>query len=221
MPEFKLEEKSFSDSLIKSSEKYLHEYRWQVLTGLVGLLFVGGGIFVLGSGFFEQPKVEVLGIETQENMGSKGNMGAKVVVEISGAVEKPGVYELENGKRTEDLLISSGGLTASSDRAWVEKNINRATKLADGQKVYIPKIGEIRETLPAGRQVGVVEGNVESKINVNSASLKELDSLSGIGEARAQAIIDNRPYGTIEELVSKKVLPKSVFEKIRESIAAY
>lgn len=217
MSEFKLEDDGFSDSLLKSSEKYLHEYRWQVLTGLVGLLLVGGGIFVLGSGFFEQPKVEVLGSSIGE-IGGIREIGGKIIVEISGEVEKPGVYELEKDKRIEDLLISSGGLTFKSDKTWVEKNLNRAQKLVDGQKVYIPRLGEIREI----REIGGIKTteNVESKININSASLKELDSLSGIGEVRAQAIIDNRPYGTIEELVSKKVVPKSVFEKIKESIIA-
>lgn len=201
---------------LKSSEEFVSRNRWQVLSALVGLVFVAGGIFLFGSSFFEQPKVEILGAESQ---GNQGNMGAEIVAEISGEVQKPGVYKLASNSRVDDLLISAGGLSSSADRTYVEKNINRAGKLVDGQKIFIPKIGEVRDIGAVGGETQQ-KASINSKININSASLKELDSLSGVGAVRAQAIIDNRPYGTIEQLVEKKVLTKSVFDKIKDNIIA-
>ena len=128
------------------------------------------------------------------------------MVDLSGAVIKPGVYELKQGTRINDLLIQAGGLSAVADRDWVAKNLNLADELIDGKKYYIPSTGEKA---------------VEGLIDINSASLSQLESLEGIGEKRAQDIVSNRPYGTIDDLASKKIIPASVFNKIQEKISAY
>jgi competence protein ComEA len=59
------------------------------------------------------------------------------------------------------------------------------------------------------------------KININSASAQQLDTLPGIGTVRAQKIIDNRPYSTINDLVKKKVLGEGIFEKLKDQISVY
>ena len=81
---------SASNSFFQKGETLLQNNRWAVLASLVGLLFVGGGIFLLGSNLFEQPKVEVLGVASSSQSPSE----QKIVVEISGNVETPGVYNL-------------------------------------------------------------------------------------------------------------------------------
>jgi competence protein ComEA len=214
---------SSDSSLFKSGESLLQNNRWTIVSSLVGLVLVGGGIFIFGSKFLEQPKVEIIkDADTVEKTQSE----EIVVVEISGYVESPGVYKFAKESRIEDLLIAAGGLNKSADRNYVEKNINRAGKLSDGQKVYIPKEGEVTSStvLSQGTVKGVsTTSSIDTagdKLNVNSASLKDLDSLTGIGATRAQAIIDHRPYSTIDDLVSKKVLPKSVFDKIKDQIMA-
>lgn len=196
----------------------MEQYRLFLAAGLGGLLLLFGGFSFL-SGIFDQPKIEVL--ESGGVGGLEGDKG-KITVEIAGAVVKAGVYELLASDRVDRLLIASGGLSAEADRAYVAKNLNRAAKLIDGQKIYIPKQGD-PTTLKATSGQGVsggVAGMQTVLININSASQKELESLKGIGPARASSIIENRPYMSIEELVSKKVLGKKVFEEIKGQITA-
>jgi len=158
-------------------------------------------------------------------MGEKGV--ESIVVEIAGAVEKRGVFKLPQGSRVQDLLILAGGLSPDADRAWVEKHVNLAAKLNDGQKIYIPSKSEQSSQKSAKNNPGEEEhsesvmGSMQTLVNINTASQKELESLPGIGPVYAQKIIEQRPYSSIEELVSKKVLKPSLFEKIKDRISVY
>ena len=202
------------NNLQELAEALLYRYRYFIISLVLGMVFLVAGYIIFNSKVFEGTKIEVLGTTEAE-------IENDLVIEISGSVEKPGVYKLKFDSRVDDLLILAGGLSALADRLWVEKNINRALKLVDGQKVYIPKIGDFGQGIIAGTSI-TNEGitSLGDKVNINSASIKELDSLTGIGEVRAQAIVENRPYRAIDELVSKKVLPKSVFEKLKKDIIA-
>ncbi len=142
----------------------------------------------------------------------------EIVVEISGAVQKEGVYSLPSGSRVNDLLVIGNGLSVDADRGWVDKNINRAAKLVDGQKIYIPFA---RETTQSGSEQNPNGDRGSGSININSASLSELDTLPGIGQAYASNIIEHRPYSNSEELVSKGALKQYVFDKIKNSITVY
>jgi competence protein ComEA len=132
----------------------------------------------------------------------------EIYVDVSGEVEKAGVYKLENGARMKDALAAAGGLSSKADREFVAQSINLAEKLIDGQKVFIPGYEQVK-------------GVQTSKININKADLTSLETLSGVGAVRAQAIVDNRPYQSIEDLVKKKVLSASVYEKIKDKISVY
>lgn len=204
-------------NLLQKLEAKLFENRIVATTILLGLLLVGFGLFLFRSGVFEGTTVEVLQ-ESSEEAGLPA--GRQVTVEIAGAVEKPGVYELLASERVERLLIEAGGLSAEADRDWVEKNLNRAAKLVDGQKIYIPRAGEIRNGGYGGVGGGKIAGSSSALVNLNTASVSELESLWGIGEARAKAIIDNRPYSSVQELLSKKVVPQNVYERIKDEITA-
>lgn len=197
-------------------EKTVFKFRYPIIVFLVGLLLVGGGTFLWRAGVFEGTKVEVI----ESNPVREDSLTGQVVVEISGAVEKPGVYELLASDRVERLLIASGGLSSDADRAWVEKNLNRASKLIDGQKIYIPTVGESSTGSTGSTSTTGVKGTVMGLININTASASELDGLWGIGPARSQAIIDGRPYSSVEELLSKKIVPSNVYERIRDEITA-
>lgn len=199
----------------ESIQKFIFKNRWVVVSGFIGLIFVGLGVFFLRAGVFEGTEIEVL-----EATGSGGLASSEVIVEISGAVEKPGVYKLLASERLERLLIEAGGLAADADREWAEKNLNRAAKLLDGQKIYIPKEGEnIKSTTGTTSTTGI-KNNQPGSINLNTASAGELDSLPGIGAVRARAIIDSRPYSSPQELLNRKIIPQSVYEKIKERISA-
>lgn len=196
-------------------EEFILKNRWVIVSGLVGLIFIGFGVFSFRARIFEGTKIEILEATKGGNFAS-----GEVVVEISGAVEKPGVYKLLASERIERLLIEAGGLAAEADREWVEKNLNRAAKIIDGQKIYVPKTGEARLRTKELGGNGSVAGVSSGLVNLNTASASELDSLPGIGAVRAQAIIDNRPYSSPQELLSRKVIPQSVYEKIKDKVIA-
>lgn len=188
--------------------KVIKEYLALILLGVVG-----GGILIFGLWkmiYVEDIKVEVVKGEEQ------GSELKEAVVDIAGAVEKPGLYKLPAESRIGDALVVAQGLAANADREWVAKNINLAEIIKDGGKVYIPRQSEKAESQVDGK--GVITAG---KININTASISELDTLSGIGEVRAKAIFDNRPYTQIEELMSKAKIPASVYEKIKDSVTLY
>ena len=91
--------------------------------------------------------------------------------------------------------------------------------MADGQKVYVPKIGE-SVSQSVGGSVGQIAGeSVSQLVNINVASESELDKLPGIGPVTAQKIISSRPYSSLEDLLTKKVVSQSTYEKIKDLIS--
>lgn len=181
-------------------EEILNKYRRQFFLAIGGLILVAVGLlsFLLTSQ--KEPEIEIISSEENEEI---------IFVYLEGAIEKPGVYELPAETRLNDLLIRAGGLAAEADREWVSDNLNLAQKLTDGVKIYLPFQGE--ET----------KEEENKKINLNKASLSQLDSLWGIGQKRAEDIIKNRPYQSIEELLTKKIIPQNVYEEIKDEIGVY
>lgn len=192
------------------------KHRLPLALGLLGLIFFGYGLITL---FLPKTPDEII-FETSDNQTVLASTSAQkqpeIVVDIEGGVMKPGVYHLPVNSRIHDGLIAAGGLSSNAQRAWVAKNINLALPLKDGTKIYIPFQGEASNVQGTNTNL---TGN--TTININTASRNELDTLSGVGEATAQKIIDGRPYDVIEELVEKKAVSKSVFEKIKERITTY
>lgn len=201
-------------------EELLQKYKLQIGLLLVGLILTGVGILAFKYSKIEnEPKIEVL--SASEERFEEEPTG-KIIVEISGEVLKPGVYELEVGSRVNDLLIAGGGLSSQADREWVGKNINLAQKLVDGVKIYIPQKltesgkGTVKEVLSRSSDLPD-----QTKININTASVAELDSLWGIGEATAQKIIEARPFQKPEELLEKKIVKSNVWEAIKDQVTVY
>jgi len=201
-------------------EGVIEKYKIQLGIGLGGLILLGLGMIFFRLNSVDKPKIEIVSSDSSQS-------AATIFVDIQGAVQNPGVYELPANSRINDLLIRAGGLSASADREWVSKNINLAQKLQDSSKIYIPSQKEVRQfggpalSTTAGGEVAGISGTIAGKININTASQAQLESLWGIGEKRAADIIANRPYQSIEELVTKAKIPKSVVEKIKEKITIY
>lgn len=195
--------------------QYLVKYKLQFGLVLSGLILVGLSLLLFRSLQSDSPKIEIISEE-------KSNT---IWVDLEGAVERPGVYELPDSSRLNDLLIKAGGLSAEADRDWVAKNLNLADKLADGEKLYLPTKSEISQFgglgLTTSGQVAGTSAKVASQININTASLAQLDSLWGIGAKRAQDIITSRPYQKIQDLVSRKIIPQSVYDRIKSQITIY
>lgn len=156
---------------------------------------------------------------------------SRILVDIAGAVERPGVYQATPGARLKDLLIQAGGLSAEAERKYIARNFNLAKVVTDQEKIYVPSQEEVAQgifaepqklldyTQPVQTQIQSSVISTDERININSATLEELDTLTGIGKVTAQKIIQNRPYKNVEELVSKKVMKKNVFEKIKELVS--
>ena len=103
-------------------------------------------------------------------------------------------------------------MSVKADREFLSKTINLSQLVTDGTKVYVRPIGE--DQGDKGDKGGSARVATYT-IYINSASKEELETLWGVGQARAEAIITGRPYSDIEDLIAKKVLPKSVVEKNR------
>lgn len=188
-------------------QSLLEKYKLQLGIFLVGLIFLGVSLILYFIGQEESPSIQIISEEE--------TVGQTVFVDLEGAVQNPGVFELPKDSRFNDLLIRAGGLSAEADREWVARKVNLAQKLEDGMKIYIQKKGEVLGS-PAIESVQVA--STETKINLNTASADQLDSLWGIGEKRAQDIIANRPYQSVEDLVSRKIIPQNVYLKIKTEI---
>ncbi len=158
--------------------------------------------------------------------------GAEIVVDVEGAVAVPGVRRLPADSLIEDALTAAGGLTEQADQAKVAKDLNRADKLKNGQKVYIPPLGESTVAKgSAGSSSGSGTGGSSEvagsasggTINLNSASQAELEDLPGVGPATAKKIIDHReskgPFTAIEGLMDVSGIGEATFEKLKDRIA--
>lgn len=179
----------------------LEVYKIPIGLSLVGIVLIIGGWYMSDSRPREFPK------ESQVTPSVK-----VIKIDISGEVVRPGVYELNEGSRIEDLIKAAGGFSATADYEFIDKKLNLAQKLSDGTKIYIPKPGEA--------QIGVSFGNsYTSIISINQSNLEELKALPGVGDVTAKKIIDGRPYGSLEDLVGKKIISNTLFEKIKSQIS--
>lgn len=142
-----------------------------------------------------------------------------LIVDIAGAVEKPGIYNLQKGDRVSTLIEKSGGFHKKANKNAIARDLNLAQRVQDEQKLYIPFIGEDVSEVKKKVAVVTTQKNDSSTININSASESELENLEGIGKVKASQIISGRPFKSIEELVEKKIVSESLFEKIKSKIS--
>jgi competence protein ComEA len=151
----------------------------------------------------------------------------RVVVEVNGAVRRPGIYRLPPASRVGDAISAAGGYGGRVD-AFAAQSLNLAAKVEDGQQIHVPARGEAAAAASAagtapGAASGVSAHQPAGRINVNTASASELDTLPGIGPATAAKIISARaekPFGTVEELRDRKVVGAATLEKIRDLVVA-
>ncbi len=139
-----------------------------------------------------------------------------IVVEVRGAVASPGIYELPPESRLQDAALAAGGLTDEADLS----TINLARRLRDGEVVIFAAVpGSYgTPTMTAERQIDA-ETDDNTQININTASVAELELLPGIGEVTAQRIVDfrdaNGPYRSIDDLVHVRGISTRTIEQLR------
>jgi competence protein ComEA len=152
---------------------------------------------------------------------------APMMVFVSGAVQKPGLYNLPTDARVGDALAKAGGFTGTANASL----INQAAKLQDGAQVHVPDLAEqatvqqppagVSEPLAQIASSGDTASNAQAgPINLNTATAEQLDSLPGIGPTKAEAIIANRPYATVDELDKVPGIGPSTLEQLRLLVTA-
>lgn len=135
-----------------------------------------------------------------------------IYVDIAGAVLYPDVYKLPENIRLKALIEKAGGFSQNADIDQIEKTMNMSRILTDQEKIYIPKQGD-----GAAQVVTTIEE--DPLIHINSASLESLKRLVGVGDTTSQKIIYGRPYKLVSDLVTKKVIGKALYDKIKDQIA--
>lgn len=179
---------------------------WPLVFGVLVGLLAGGMILLAGSPPRGQA-VELLPPPT----------AAPLLVHVSGAVANPGVVALPRGSRVQDAIQAAGGLTPDA----ISDGVNLAAMLQDGDSVRVPRLEE--EANPsAGPSTGLPSRSVEipmGLVNINTATLEELDTLPGIGPVTAQAIIAHRaangPFANIEAIQDVDGIGPATFEDIQ------
>ncbi len=165
-------------------------------------------------------------LDTIENKSEKDDI---IIVHVTGAVKKSGIVELSQGARIYNAIEMAGGSLEEADLS----KLNLAYLLEDGQKIYIPFIGEITEdnenieyiTSNLGNNNSIIQDTIKGgndKVNINTANQTELETLPGIGTATAEKIIDyrtkNGKFNTIEDIQNVKGIGQAKYENIKESI---
>lgn len=189
------------------------KFRLFLILSFLILILIGTTIFLIYRKK-TTPEIQITNNTDNNYQSEERTDKNSIYIDISGQVISPGVYEMKGGERVKDLIEKAGGFTPEADQGYIERKLNQADFLTDGQKIYIPKIEE-----NFYKNSDQTSSLTSEKISINHASFSELDSLPGIGEIRANSIIKNRPYGSIEELVMRKIIPQSVFDDIKNEIS--
>lgn len=197
---------------------------------IISHIFVGVGSFAIGMFgsylfFSSVPEnegeddnwlylIEEEGDEQNEELAEDN-----VIVDVKGAVKRPGLYELKEGERVYDAIQAAGGLTDNANKDV----LNLAQKCFDEMVIYVPTIEEYEEnegltTIPI---MSMYDSN-DGKINVNTANLDELTRLPGIGPAKGEAIIqyreENGPFQSVDELLNVPGIGEKTLNTMKEQI---
>lgn len=141
-----------------------------------------------------------------------------VYIEIAGAVHHPNVYKLRTETRLAEAIDKAGGLSENADKLYISRTLNLASLVFDGEKIYIPTSAEVA----SGVTVSIIDSgptsSPQSGVSINSASAEMLESLPSIGKVTAERIIQSRPYKALDELYTRGILSKSIYDKISTSL---
>ena len=191
------------------------------------LFIVLMGIICLIFSSCNSPKEETVVIEQPEEKQNKQKaeehsekIEAWIWVDISGAVHTPGVYRLKQGARVFEAIQEAGGFLENADTA----GINQASVLSDGEKLQIYTIEEAQqmEIQPKAFSDSSENADISGKININTADLAKLQEIPGVGEKKAQSIMEYREncggFQNIEQLQEVPGIKGKTFDKIKDYI---
>ncbi|MGN1269393.1 MAG: helix-hairpin-helix domain-containing protein [Clostridia bacterium] len=206
-------------------------FKQKIIIGiLIAILVIGIGIYGFVTMQNEENSIDINDmIETENIEQNNSEQEEKIVVHITGEVNKAGVVILLKGARIADAIEAAGGITKEADL----EQINLAYVLEDGQKIYIPNKKDkeansekVYITSESGNNV-IMKDTITSKgenkkVNINQATQSELETLPGIGPSIASKIIEyrqqNGKFNTIEDLKNVKGIGDAKFENVKKYI---
>lgn len=199
----------------------------------IGIIFLIGACIIVISIYFIKrmdEKEQYIETNTQEiqQTGNTIISEKKIIIHITGSVQKEGIVELEENSRISDAIEAAGGLLSDAN----VQNVNLAYKIKDGQKIYIPSIYDEEENETISTQNGdniIIEAKEEitqtdekQKININTATQTELETLPGIGPSTALKIIEYRKengnFYNIDEIKDIPGIGEKKYEEIKDHI---
>lgn len=195
----------------------IKQYKKQIIIVVIASILIG---YYLFSNQKQNVVTENLTDFTLQNtvqnevINPEENIEETILVHVAGQVANPGVVELKQGDRIQNAIEKAGGILETANLS----NINLASFVEDGMKIYIPSVTENNEINISSQEEAVLN----SKININTANQTQLEELEGIGEITASRIIEyrkqNGKFKTIEDLKNVKGIGDAKFDKIKDDI---
>lgn len=203
----------------------LKDYKWIAIAAFL-ITLIGIAFSLLQDNVTAEvpsfPEVQTLDIavkdDTTTDRTNEDNIAPKtIIVDVKGAVQKEGIYELKEGQRINDLIHLAGGFLPEAD----PKSVNLAQKLSDEAVVYIAKHGENISVITSPSATSA--SATSDKVKLNTATLSDLQTITGIGAKRAQDIIDYRDanggFQALEDLKNVSGIGDKTFDKIKEELS--
>ncbi len=195
-------------------------WRLLIVGGLVGTLVLL--MLTHSVGFTKQPTdrlpVQPELAKKKSVASTQAEKGSKVCIDIKGAVNRPGVYHLLKGSRVEEAIAAAGGSTSQADL----NQVNLAKELLDQQVIQIPQLGE--QVLPLGDTLGSANNSSSStKVNLNTATKEELTKIDGVGDKKADKILEYRNqhggFKTPDDLKNITGFGEKTVAKLKDQLA--
>lgn len=199
------------------------EMNWKVKGSVLFVcLIIGMGLFWMSRQGEEVEEVTASLSETTilpQEVEDKTTVSTVIYVDVKGEVHHPGVYQMKAENRVKDLIEAAGGFTPLAD----DQKLNLAQLLEDQMVIVVPKKGEeVNSELAQAPTSQKKEVGKEGKVNINTATVEELKTLKGIGEKKAEAIIEyrkkNGSFKNKEELMKVRGIGKKLYESFQERV---
>ena len=185
-----------------------------IAVAALAVVVAAGALFVMAQ---REPAIDVTGAVPLASDGpALASPTGELVVDVGGAVLRPGLYRLAAGSRVADAIAAAGGYGAGVDAAAVDVQLNLAAPLRDGEQVRVPVRGEA-PPVGAGADLGAA-GGAAGPVDVNTASAEALDTLPGVGPATVAKIMaarEEQPFASVDDLLTRKVVGVATLEKLR------